>query len=236
MFRPKARRAFGNRTKENCKYHTMKLPKILLTVAATMAFAAAASANLVYTFDTDVEGFSGVTWQPTSPTGWPGIPTVQQNHTAGGWQMVMTKEFSWTPGGGVPIQQVEMQNLANTGGAYLGFDVMAGFNSFPPGVPTWYQLWIVGNSDGAAGWTQSQLIDAYQNPGQGDLRTWHFVLPFSALGWQPGDTWFQFWTGANSDAAVPVNFYLDNVVAFIPEPSIFALAGLGVALLIFRRR
>ncbi len=42
---------------------------------------------------------------------------------------------------------------------------------------------------------------------------------------------------SNSDGAVPVNFYLDNVVCAIPEPGMFALAGLGAAaLLIFRRK
>jgi hypothetical protein len=216
----------------------MKLPKILLTIIAAVGLTTAANAQtgLSYTFNTDVEGFQNVAWSPPRPVGWSGLPSVQQVHTAGGWQMLLTKEFSWTPGGGVPIQQVEMQNLANSGGARLRFDVMVDATSFPSGAATWYQLWIVGNSDGAAGWTQTQLIDANQSAGQADLRTWHFDLPFGQLGWQPGDTWFQLWTGANSDAGVAVNFYLDNVV-LVPEPSVFALAGLGAAaLLIFRRR
>ena len=45
-------------------------------------------------------------------------------------------------------------------------------------------------------------------------------------------------TSANSDGAVPVDFFLDNVSGYmVPEPFPLALAGLGAAaLLIFRRR
>jgi hypothetical protein len=217
----------------------MKLPKILLTIAAAVGLTAAANAQpgLSYTFNTDAEGFQNVTWQAASPAGWGGIPTVKQSHTAGGWQMMLTKEFAWGPGGGSANQQLEMQALANSGGGRLRFDVMVDFFSFEPlGSQTWFQLNLVGNSDGAKGWTQiDKLVEGWQNPGQMDLRTWHFDLPFSSLGWDAGDTWFQFWTGANSDGTVPVNFYLDNVV-LVPEPSVFALAGLGLALLIFRRK
>lgn len=216
----------------------MRLPKILLTIIAAVGFTAAANADLIYTFDTDAEGFQNVTWQAAAPTGWLGNPTVKQSHTAGAWQMMMTKEFSWGPGGGSANQQLEMRALAARGDYKITFDVMVDFFSFEPmGTPGWFQLNIVGNSDGAKGWTQiDKLIEGWQNAGQMDLRTWHFEVGFQELGWQPGDTWFQFWTGANSDGGVTVNFYLDNVMCVVPEPSMFALAGLGAALLILRRR
>lgn len=216
----------------------MKLPGILLAIAAT-GLAANANADLFYTFGTDVEGFQNVTWQATAPVGWPGLPTVRQNHTAGGWQMLLTKEFSWGTGGGSANQQLEMQALANSGNARISFDMMVDGASFLPGVATWFQLGVVGNSDGAAGWTQLSdifTVSGWHNGDDQTLLTMHFDYSFAQLGWQPGDTWFQFWTGANSDAAAPVNFYLDNVTLYaVPEPAMAAFLGLGALMLLIRR-
>jgi hypothetical protein len=221
---------------------TMKSARILITIAAALGLCASASADLTYTFNTDVEGFQNVSWQATAPVGWSGIPAVQQTHTAGGWQMLLTKEFSWGVGGGNANQQTAMQALANLGdNAHLSFDVMVNGTSFPAGVAMWYQFNVVGNSDGAHGWTQHEnifTISGWHNADDATLLTMHIDQPFSYFGWEPGDSWFQLHTGSNSDAANPVNFFLDNLTVYaIPEPSIFALAGLGAAaLLVFRRK
>ena len=154
--------------------------------------------------------------------------------------MLLTKEFAWEAGGGSDNQQLEMQALANDPNARLKLDVMVDGTSFPAGEETWYQFILVGNSDGSAGWTQIQLLEGWQNADQADLRTWHFDMSFADLGWEPGDTWFQMYTGANSDSAVPVNFYMDNVVAYapVPEPATLTLVALsaGVGMLLLRRR
>ena len=217
----------------------MRAPSFFLLVAS-LGLTYSTQADLSYTFNADTEGFQGVTWQGASPVGWPGLPgSIMQNHTAGGWQMIMTKEFVWGPGGGSANQQVEMQSLANLN-SRISFDVMVDGNSFPQGTSTWFQLAVVGNSDGAAGWTQHNnlfSVSGQHNADDPALLTQHFDFSFAQMGWQPGDTWFQFWTGANSDAAVPVNFYLDNVQLYVvPEPASFSILGLGAALFFLRRK
>ena len=210
----------------------------LVAMSLALVVSASAFGQLSYNFDNDTEGFQGVEWSPADPSSWADTPTVKQTHTAGGWQMVMTKEFSWEAGGGSANQQLEMQKLANLGNARIAFDAMVDGTSFPAGVQTWFQLNLVGNSDGSKGWTQTDNIfsaSGWHPTDDATFYTMHFDLPFSQLGWDPGDQWFQFWTGANSDNAVPVNFYLDNV-RITPEPvSGLAMLG-GLGLLALRRR
>jgi hypothetical protein len=218
----------------------MRLNSLLKTLGFLgVVGATSAQADLVYTFNTDAEGFQNVAWN-SGPLGWAGAPSIKQAHTAGGWQMALTKEFGWEAGGGSANQQIEMQNLANLGNAHLGFDLIIDGTSFPAGAATWFNFNVVGNSDGSAGWTQKEnlfTVSGWHDADDATLISMHVDQPFSFYGWQPGDTWFQLWTGVNSDDAVPVNFYLDNVVAYaVPEPSALALAALGVTLLINRRR
>lgn len=219
----------------------MNQTRLIKTIAAIVAVSAgSAQADLLYTFNAGVEGFQNVAWN-AGPGGWAGAPTVKQTHASGGWQMMLTKEFDFLPGGGSGNQQLEMQTLANLGGR-LAFDVMIDGASFPAAAQTWFQFNVVGNSDGANGWTQHGDIftpASWHNADDPTLVTLHIDQPFSYFGWEAGDNWFQFWTGSNSDGGVPVNFYIDNVHAYsvaVPEPSTLSLAGLGVAALLMRRR
>ncbi len=227
----------------------MKLIKSLsiataLLGAGVIAAQASNPGALMYDFSAGLDGFTGVTLDP-GPAGWGYGPSAKTTHAAGGWQMIMTKEFSWGPGGGSANQQLAMQSLAwgdpDTGAeARLAFDIMVDGASFPTNAGVWWQFNLVGNSDGPMGWTQKdKVIEGWQNPDQADLRTWHFDFPFSAVGWQAGDTWFQLWLGANSDGAYPVNFYVDNVFCYtgvVPEPTTLSLVGFGVAALLISRR
>jgi len=217
----------------------MKLPKILLTIMAAVGLTAAANADLSYTFNSDAEGFVNWDWTP-GPVGWSGGGAIRSTATAAGWWLPDPgKEFTWTPGGGVAIQQVEMQSLANSGNARVEYDVLIDGTSFPAGVGVWYNVNLVGHSDGAAGWTQHEDVigSSWHNADDPTLLIFHVNQPFSWLGWEPGDTWFKFLPGKNENPG-PFNYWIDNLHMYvIPEPSIFALAGLGAAaLLIFRRR
>lgn len=210
-----------------------------ILVALGLLAVTSAQAELLYTFNSDLEGFQNVSWQ-SGPVGWAGGASVRQTHVAGDWQMLISKEFSYEAGGGAANQQLEMQTLANQGGR-LSFDVMIDGGSFPAGAQTWFQFHVVGNSDGAAGWTQKEDLftpAGWHNADDSTLITLHIDQPFSYFGWEAGDSWFQLYTGSNSDPAVPVNFYLDNVRAYaaVPEPSTLALVGLSSAALWHARR
>jgi len=221
--------------------HTMKARAWIGAALCLAAASLQAQPQLLFTFDSDVEGFQNVVWKADAPAGWSGGATIQQNHTAGGWQNLLTKEFSWGPGGGVENQQLAMQELANLGDlARISFDVMVDGGSFPPDTSGWFQLTIVGNSDGAAGWTQREnqfTVTGWHDASDNNLYPLHIDQPFSWLGWEPGDTWFQLWTGANSPDNMPVNFYFDNVRLYaVPEPGVLALLLGGAWMLWFRRR
>ncbi len=217
----------------------MKLTTTL--VAGLLAICIPASADLLYTFNTDVEGFQNAAWSATGPAGWAGGAAIRAVNTNGGWTLGSgggpMKEFSWSAGGGVPVQQLEMQALAASGNGHFAFDLMLDGTSFPQ-VGTWYSINIAGNS-GVGGWKQIEKLtgDAWHNAGDNALLTYHFDYTFAQLGWTGTADWYQIFFGANSDPDKPIGFYIDNVRAYVvPEPATLALAGLAAALLIFRRR
>ena len=215
------------------------ISKYLLIAAVAVGMNTGAHADLLYTFDTgssagDGAGFNGGTFAWSSL-----YQNVQHTGTAGGWNMGGSGpkfEFSW------PVQTT-VATYANDPNAHVAFDLSVNASSFAVGGWAdwdWYQLHFAGNSDGSAGWTQDagdgNPVDTNYHPATPD-GSWHFDLTFAQVGWQPGDSWFQLFFGSNSDGAKPVQFYVDNIHVYsVPEPSTFALAGLGAAaLLIFRR-
>lgn len=200
-----------------------------------VALATCAQAQILDNFDSGLGEWTRAAWSATGPDGWGGGASLQATNTAGGWTM---------GGGGGPMREygsteenATMRALADSGAGRLSLDVILDGTSFPAGQQGWYQINMAGNSDGSAGWTQVEKItgDGWHNADDATLFTWHVDVAFSDVGWEAGDTWFQLWLGANSAGDFPVQFYIDNVQ--VPEPTSFALTGLGAAaLLLFRRR
>jgi hypothetical protein len=211
----------------------MKAPRTLI-VAGVLGLCASANADLLYTFDTTIgPDFTQGSWSGNLG----GV--AQSTNTTGGWNLgsSLKKEFSYQAGGGAANQQTAMQGYANAGNYHVSFDLKVDGTSFPVAGANWYQIIYAGNSDGTANWTQVQVPGpSNHNAGDAALYTWHVDSSFAAIGWQPGDTWFQLYFGSNSDAANPVNFYIDNLIVAVPEPGIASLLGLGAALLVTLRR
>jgi hypothetical protein len=207
-----------------------------------VALALSANAQLNYTFDTDAQGFQNFTWSAAGPAGWSGGAALQATPAVGGWTLGgsfnFMNEFNFASGA-----QPVMQALSASGNGRISFDVIVDGSSFNPGVANWYNINIAGNSAGANGWTQVDSVTgaAWHNADDNTTYSTHVDLSFAQTGWaNPEDAtgWFQIYFGANSAGDFPVKFYIDNFTAYaVPEPSAFALAGLGaMALLGMRRR
>jgi hypothetical protein len=220
----------------------MTPPKTLLTIVAVVGLTAAANADLLYTFDTDVSPVNGAGFDSGTFAWNSANQAAQHTGAAGGWTLGGSGPrfgFNWP-------SQTTVGAIASSGLGHVSFDlILSQTASFTLGGWVdwdWYQLHFAGNSDGAQGWTQDPVygpnpVGTNYHPTDTD-HTYHFDLAFADLGWQPGDTWFQLFFGSNSDGAKPVQFLVDNLRVYqIPEPGTFALAGLGAAaLLIFRRK
>lgn len=182
-----------------------------------------AHADLNFTFDTDAQGFTGGVWSATRQA-------FQATNSVGGWTLgnSVFHEFAWP-------EQVDMQALANSVNARISFTLSVDGGSWTPGVAQWFQFHYSGNSDGAMGWTQDagggDPVNAWHNADDNALYSWTFDHSFAQMGWQAGDSWFQFYVGANSDSAAPVKFYIDDLHVYtVPEPALpalLAMAGMG---------
>ena len=218
----------------------MKPSNLLLTMTLVGFSGWAQAADLQWTFDSALPSADGTFTGGT--VGWNSTyQAAQYTGTASGWTMGGDgPKFEFTG-----TSQTAMQQIANAGNGHISFDLTvsttASFNSGGWTAGDWLQVHFAGNSDGAHGWTQDPApygpnpISGNYTPASPDM-TLHVDLPFSALGWDPGDNWFQLFLGANSDTK-PVQFLVDNIhVSQVPEPSVLALGGLAAGVLLILRR
>lgn len=213
----------------------MRIIRNLLFMGVLLVLAGGVQAGLLYTFDTDIEGFGGFDWV-AGPAGWADGPVIQAQ-SAGGWWQAGGKEFTGDPGGGVPSQQLEMQAIANSGLGVIKYDLLIDADSIP--AATWIQMKMAFNS-GAAGGGWTQIDDTiplgwHNGPTDTALYAYEVEHTFAEAGYVQGNEWFQMIPIVNSGTAV--KFYLDNVeITQIPEPGTLALLGLGGLVALWRRR
>jgi hypothetical protein len=219
----------------------MKL-QIILSTIAVMGLATCAKADIVsptqvlYTFDSGpaAASWTGVAWS-SGPAGWAGGGALQGTSATSGWQnWNVVQNYAWQDN-----SQQTLQAMAAGGGARLSFDILVDGSSFAPGVSDWYNVSFAANSNGG-GWTQFDNVlgaGPWHDMADNAVYQTHIDMSFTQLGWTPAATYFQLDFSANSGAS-PVNYYIDNLNAYVvPEPTMLALAGMGIAgLLIFRRR
>ena len=240
--------------------------KFFLSMAVAMGFGVSANADMLYTFDTGAGVASTDTVPEAGGHMVAGTYTwqtyyggeVQHTGTTGGWNLGGTGpkfEFGW-PSQSV-MQQWAQGLMSNPTGARIAFDVYVtddwSFNVGTWADWDWYQLHIAFNSEG--GWKQdpngidgkasswggnydrSWDTSIVSSPHGGNDHVMHVDVTFADAGFTASSTWFQIFFGSNSGGDDAVQFFVDNIHVYAPEPSTLALAGLGAAaMLIFRRR
>lgn len=212
-----------------------------MLVLAAGAAVSVAQADLFYNFETDAQGFTKGTWSATGPAS-QGVGSLNAGATAGGWQWTVEKNFDQ------PGEREAISTMAGFGaGATLQFDIIVDHTrTFPAGVDAWFQINLAANSQegtgtpASPGWAQFADIfkpDGWHDQNNTATQTKTLTFTFPQLGWEPDEPWYQLNLGANSDAAVPVGFYVDNVkLTVVPEPSTLNLGVLAISLLLARRR
>ena len=217
----------------------MKLPRIFLIIAAAVGFAAAAQAQVIFNqnFDGGYSGAFGTSqYFGGAPTSYANAVVSSGGNPNGAWTETMTTT-TWSDyyGGQLQLMTVSGNTDPNPSHYVLSFDA---YGSRASNIQLGLQSWQ-GNYFGG-----TQVINTTLNDMLSAANTWQtFSVNLGTIsGAIPtGATW-QLNLQMNSwEWGGPGNvdiLTIDNIVLTqIPEPSIFALAGLGVAALsIFRRK
>lgn len=217
----------------------MKRSSLLSTV-----FAVAAATGLQAQVIGDFEGSLDAGWLVTAGSGtpvttWSSSGNYSLQLTPGGSGFSWALQFNDTP---------TAAKLAST--HYLQFDVYWDSAEWlPDNSGAWVRWDIASLNSDASGWgqiTDSEITDPANPsfPGSWDPQNWGsthqrtLTYDFTGLGYSTaGASWAQFNVSYNFGGADTTgNFYIDNVqLVPVPEPSTFALVGLGGLLLAARR-
>jgi hypothetical protein len=186
--------------------------------------------------------------------GW--VVTAGTGTSSGAWSSSGSSSLALTPAGlgfawGLQFNDLAAaQKLSST--HLLQFDVYWDSAEWLPdtGSDGWVRWDNASLNSDATGWTQTSDANITDSanpsfPGSWDPNNWGdnhqrtLTYDFTGLGFDAtGATWAQFNIGYNFGNIETIgNYYIDNVqLVPVPEPSTFALVGLGGLLLAIRRR
>lgn len=178
----------------------------------------------------------------SNPGGVGAVGSLQLTLT-GGWGNIPNGEFSFTGGSSAAVQAIAP---GSTGSSIAAATGTISFDLFQNTMTSWWGIGVSVSYQDHNWWDGANQFFSWQPGGTStsftgaDGNTWtHYTIPYTIAAESQG--WFYMSFFSNSDGVnVGNSFYVDNIqvqAAAVPEPSTFALAGIGLAALtIFRRR
>jgi hypothetical protein len=199
---------------------------------------AGAASSAYYSDSSAVNGIGNT----ANPGGASGIGSLQLT-APGGWS-------GWVSGSGSPgeagnqafLSVIDPGSIAawSAGSGYgpgtlVAYSGTMSFDLYPGNFTDWSWFGITLNYNGT--WNPFWASTSSSFTGA-DGRTWtHFEVPYSINAVSGGLTYFEFGIAENAGSIAGQTFYVDNFQAsVVPEPTTFALLGLGLTGFLLRRR